>query len=253
LLVKLAALGFAATLALGSVFPTSAQEMVEEVPMEEPAPIEAAFLAIPPAAPLFNLSRSASFGAANFREFDATSVANGNLQVVNGNTAIATVAGGDNAYARGQWEVVWGTNATYRTEMDFMLPSGFYAAQQGAVQLVGWDTFPVLNNQMRLAIWKSDKLARLFLKSDGADTELTNEFSIPEGRWVNLAIEQHIGDADGWSKVYLDGQLVAEGYGDTATPHAVTRIRYGLVAIDANVQRNPLSVQFSNVRLSEAR
>lgn len=66
-----------------------------------------------------------------------------------------------------------------------------------------------------------------------------------EGRWVHLAIEQKLSNWDGWSRVYLDGMLVAEGGGATMTPYPVTRLRYGLAAIDAGHQTRPLTVHFS--------
>jgi hypothetical protein len=87
----------------------------------------------------------------------------------------------------------------------------------------------------------------------GKDTTLTSAFATPEGCWVRIAIEQKIDDASGWSKVYMDGQLVAQGSGDTATPYPVTRMRVGLVAIDANAQTRPLTLYLDDVRVSVAR
>lgn len=204
---------------------------------------------------------AARFETGNLSEFDATSIEHGSLTVSSASPgavagsafAVAQTSGtgnGVNGFARGQWTVSWNQGAVYRMEMSVFLPLGFYASQQGAVQLVGWDTFPTLDNQMRLAIWQSDHQARLFLKSDGKDTTLTNAFAIPEGRWVRIAVEQKIADASGWSKVYLDGQLAAQGSGDTATPHPVTRMRVGLVAIDANAQTRPLTLYLDEIRLS---
>ena len=193
----------------------------------------------------------------NFSEFDATSVLEGSLSVATGEVAAvegarvgrAVINGtGTNAYSRGQWQLSWGQGTVYRTEASFYLPAGFYSAMMGAVQLLGWDAYPNLG-QMRLIIWNSDKKARLFMKSDGTDSTLTNAFTVPEGRWAHLAIEQKISDSGGWSKVYLDGRLVAEGSGDTATPYSVTRIRYGIVAIDGGAQQKPLTVYFDRVRL----
>ena len=205
----------------------------------------------------WNQIKSAGMEPGNFSEFNATSVADGSLAVSSSSPgaaegsdfARAAINGGGNGYARGQWELSWGQGTVYRTEASLFLPSGFYSKMQGTVQLIGWDTYPTLSNQMRLAIWNSDKKARLFLKTDGSDTALTGTFSIPEGRWVQVAIEQKISDSGGWSKVYLDGQLVAQGSGDTATPYRVTRIRYGIVAIDESRQTNPLTLYFDKVRL----
>jgi hypothetical protein len=217
----------------------------------------------PPTAGTWSQIESAGFETGNLSEFDATSIEHGSLTVISASPgaaagsqlAVAQTAGtgnGVNGFARGQWTVGWGQGTVYRAEMSVFLPVDFYASQQGAVQLVGWDTFPTLNNHMRLAIWQSDRLARLYLKTDGKDTTLTNAFAIPEGRWVRIAIEQKVADVGGWSKVYLDGGLVAQGTGDTTTPYPVTRMRYGLVAIDSNAQTNPLTIYFDDVRLSVA-
>jgi hypothetical protein len=205
---------------------------------------------------------SASFDSGTFAsQFDAVSTANGSVTTTGSGTAAfggstygtANITGsGGNGYARGQWEVAWNEGSTYRTEFNLYLPTGFYANQLGAIQLVGWDTYPTLENQMRLAIWRSDKRARLFLKSNNQDTELTNSFVIPEGQWVKIAIEQKISDTAGWSRVYMNDQLVAQGAGDTKTPYPVTRIRYGLVAIDGSTQTRPLTVHMDNIVLSKA-
>ena len=159
---------------------------------------------------------------------------------------------GTNDYARAQWAFSWNQGTVYRTQAKFFLPSGFYSNMLGAVQVMGWDTYPTLYNQTRLIIWNTDKQTRLFLKSDGADSVLTNAFSIPEGRWVDLAVEQKISDSGGWSKIYLDGVLVAQGSGDTATPYPITRMRYGIVAVDGGRQTKPLTLYFDQASLSLA-
>jgi hypothetical protein len=194
-----------------------------------------------------------------FAVFDASSVLNGDFEVFAPSSrttddwtlGLARTNGGvGNAYARGQWTVDWSEGTNYRSEMDVFLPVGFYARQLGAVQLMGWDTFPILNNHMRLIIWRQDRLARLFLKSDGVDSVLSGAFAIPEGRWVRIAIEQNVADTEGWSRVYMDGHLVAQGTGHTSTPYPVTRMRYGLVAVDAARQTLPLEIWLRNVTLT---
>jgi hypothetical protein len=217
-----------------------------------------------PTDPAWSQIGAAGLEGGNLSEFDATSVEHGSLTVAatspgaaaGSRFAVAQTSGtgdGVNGFSRGQWTVAWGRDTVYRAEVSVFLPVGFYASQQGAVQLMGWDTFPTLNNHMRLAIWQSDHLARLYLKADGRDTTLTNAFAIPEGRWIRVALEQKIADGGGWSRVYLDDQLVAQGSGDTAAPYPVTRLRVGLVAIDAHAQTRPLTLLFDDVRLSLAR
>jgi hypothetical protein len=187
-----------------------------------------------------------------------TSLQDGSLTVQSGGPgaaeggryAKAVINGsGNNAFSRTQWSVDWGHGTTYRTEISLFLPHGTYDALEGSFQVVGWDTWPVANNQMRLIVWDTDKKARLFVKTDGQDRVISNTFSIPEGRWVRIAIEQKIADQGGWSKVFMDGQLMAEGQGDTATPHTIKYIRYGMVAMDPGAQRVPLTVLFDDVKL----
>jgi hypothetical protein len=160
-----------------------------------------------------------------------TSLQDGSLTVQSGGPgaaeggryAKAVINGsGNNAFSRTQWSVDWGHGTTYRTEISLFLPHGTYDALEGSFQVVGWDTWPVANNQMRLIVWDTDKKARLFVKTD---------------------------DQGGWSKVFMDGQLVAEGQGDTATPHTIKYIRYGMVAMDPGAQRVPLAVLFDDVKL----
>ncbi len=105
---------------------------------------------------------------------------------------------------------------------------------------------------MRLIIWSSDGLARLFQKADGRDTQLTNTFH--RGRkWTRIVIEQRIG-ANGWSRVYLDDQLVAEGEGKVDSLPLSPTSRYGIVAIDSVTCRTTSSsIQFKRVRLYRLR
>lgn len=206
----------------------------------------------------WQLSKQAGFENGDFLEFNATSIQEGLLTIVgapptaNEGTkfAKATYNGNQlNGFSRTQWDLNWNQGTIFRTEASFYLPVGFHTNIKGAVQLMGWDTFPTLNNQMRLIIWNSDKQARLFLKTDSVDSVITNTFSIPEGQWVNLAIEQQIHDSLGWSKVYMNGQLVAQGTGDTATPYPVTRIRYGITAMDPTSQNIPFILYFDQIKL----
>lgn len=212
-------------------------------------------LTIASTAPVWRLVRSAPFLAGSLNEFDSVNTLRGTVEpsLTDDGTpsAVASVNGANgNAYSRVQWDVAWPVGTTYRSEARFYLPVGFLDAIRGSVQLVGWDTWPVSGNQMRLIIWESDRQARLFLKSDNVDSLLTDPFTLPEGRWVDVVIEQRLSDTDGWSRVFVDGELAAEGSGDTATPYPVTYMRYGLVAVDASRKKQPLSLGLSRVRLS---
>lgn len=219
--------------------------------------------------------RSSDFESGLFGDFDQTNAADGTLTIIgNGTEAPSLTSGGtkiarayqngsnttDGHFSRAIWNLPnWG-NQVYRTEATFYLPAGFYNSMMGAVQLIGWDANPVLGNQMRLAIYNGDKKARLFIQENYVGRVITDNFSIPEGQWVKLVIEQKISATDGWSKVYMNDALVAQGAvdycvgdalncGDTATDYPVTRLRYGLVAIADQTQLKPLTVYFDNVKL----
>jgi hypothetical protein len=237
-----------------AIVPPSAPVKQEEPapPEPEPAPVPAE--AVPEG---WALIHKADLDVPDFREFDEVSVQRGSL--ASGEPSVGRPEGvatatvdvhGRNGYSRAQWSVSWGNGSTFRTEMDVFLPDGFYENQDGAVQLLGWDTFPVLENQMRLIIWSSDGRTRLFQKVNGRDTQLTNTFHFPEGEWVRVVVEQQIGSV-GWSKVWLNDQLVAEGKGRADSPAPVTRVRYGLVAVDSETQDHELAVRFDRVRLYE--
>jgi hypothetical protein len=99
---------------------------------------------------------------------------------------------------------------------------------------------------MRLMVYKSDNKARMVLRqTDGTTNEISNTFTLPEGRWLQLSIAQKISDTAGWTKVYLDGALVAQGSGDTYSGHPVTRLRYGFA--DCSGQTRPLTVYVDKV------
>lgn len=220
--------------------------------------------------------KSATFDQGDFAEWDQINEADGTLTIINDNTEVpptpvagnlkiakAVQFGSQNTgghYSRTIWNLPDWQEQTYRTEAYFFLPTGFHNAIDGAVQLIGWDTYPTLQEQMRLIIYKSDLKARLFINENTVARQLTGTFTIPENQWVKLSIEQHISETEGWSKVYMNDVLVAEGNSivcptnasrcnDTSTTAPVTRIRYGLVAIADDTQSHPLTLYFDNVSL----
>jgi hypothetical protein len=55
---------------------------------------------------------------------------------------------------------------------------------------------------------------------------------------------------DGWTKVYLNGKLVARGSGQTEAGALITNMRYGFA--DCSGQKSPLSVYMRNIQLERA-
>lgn len=219
--------------------------------------------------------RNSGFESGFFGDFDQINAADGTLTIINNGVEAPVLADGgskvakayqygsnstDGHFSRTIWNLPDWTDPIFRTEAMFYLPTGFYSSMMGAVQLIGWDNNPVLGNQMRLAIYNSDRKARLFIQEDYKGRVITDNFSIPEGQWVKLVIEQKVSATVGWSKVYMNEALVAQGSanycvgeavgcGDTATNYPITRLRYGLVAIADVAQSKPLTVYFDNVKL----
>jgi hypothetical protein len=87
----------------------------------------------------------------------------------------------------------------------------------------------------------------MVLRTHNTTKEISNTFTLPEGRWLRLSIAQKIADTAGWTKVYLNGALVAQGHGDTYTGSPVTRIRYGFA--DCSSQTRPLTVYVDKVKV----
>jgi hypothetical protein len=220
--------------------------------------------------------RAANFDKGDFSEWDQTNAADGTLTIINegsevpptSNTSNVKIAKAyqqgsnttDGHFSRAIWNLNNWTDQIYRSEAWYYLPTGFYSSMEGAVQLMGWDTNPILGNQMRIIIYNGDKKARLFVNENYVGREITDSFAIPEGQWVKLAIEQRISQTEGWSKVYMNDQLMAQGNAtscptsakncqDTYAEAPVTRMRYGLVAIADVQQTKPLTVYFDDVSL----
>ena len=220
--------------------------------------------------------RFASFENNNFAEWDQTNAVDGTLTIIDDGAEIpkSPIANNqkiakafqqgsnstDGHYSRTIWSLADWTEQTYRTEAYFYLPSGFYSSMEGAVQILGWDTYPVLNHQTRLIIYNGDKKARLFINENNVTREITNSFVIPEGQWIKIAVAQHISETQGWSQVYMNDALVAEGNAnscaspasrcnDTYSGAPLTRIRYGLVAIADRIQTKPLTIYLDQVKL----
>lgn len=161
----------------------------------------------------------------------------------------ATYCGrGDVGYARGQYAVHWPDGADVWYGVALLLPHGFYDAMAGQVDLLRWDNFNLHGQGADyggVVIYGSDHRARLLRGTYGHDdsSQLGRAFRIPEGRWVWLEVHQRLGDGAGArSTVFLDGRQVASSSRADSFGRLVTRIRYGIVAIDAGRQVAPVTV-----------
>lgn len=168
----------------------------------------------------------------------------------------------DGSFSRSIWQLPdWGEGRIARSSAWYYLPSGFFSKMQGAVQLMGYDTYPALGNQYRLAIYNNDKQTYIFVMEDHKARNILKAQQLPEGEWFKLTIENKLSNTNGWSRLYLNDQLIAQTdaqncptgldrCGDTMPNAPITRSRYGLVAIANGVQTNPLTIYMDDVEIS---
>lgn len=165
---------------------------------------------------------------------------------------------GGNGYARAIFNVRWGAGATVRYSARFYIPKALLDDAQGQVGLMRWDDYsdhPVDQLHGGIVIFGTDKQAHLVreqldMNGETADeAELGRGFEVPTDRWFKVEVWQRLGTAaDGArSEVYLDGSKVAESDATNLTPgREVSRVRYGVVAIAAGAQRNPIELWFDD-------
>ena len=166
---------------------------------------------------------------------------------------------GSPLFARGIFEVNWqdGTDIWYG--MAVYLPQGFYAAQQGQVDILRWDNWtidPTTTDRSGIVIYGSDKRARLVRQRLGVEqVELVGPFTIAEGTWHRLEVHQRLSAQDGaaLSEVYLNGTLIGRSSKKNAYGRPVTRIRYGIVARNDGAQRKALELWFDRAAAASQR
>jgi hypothetical protein len=160
------------------------------------------------------------------------------------------LGGGANAYARGVWEPIWSAGTTVTYGAAFKLPAGFYAVQQGQIDLIRWDNFPTQGTQDDfggIVIYGSDKRARLVRGINGVEEAVIGpSFALPEGQWFTLRVTQTLSATNSLSTVLLNGATVVSSTTQNSYGRAIDRLRIGLVAVDAGRQTNPLALYFDN-------
>jgi hypothetical protein len=148
-----------------------------------------------------------------------------------------------------------GAGTVYATEFDLFLPTGFHAACQGNMSIVGHDPYPQTNLDSRIVMDAASdtwKMVYRISTSGSSEGDLTNTFTIPENTMVRMRLEQKLSfGADGYTKVWKDGVLVGSGtganlYSGSSTP-GVTRIQWGIDSINSAVQTNALNLKMDNL------
>lgn len=175
-------------------------------------------------------------------------------------SAKASFSGGtENAYARCVVTTSWVTGDEVWYGGAFFLPSGFTQSMQNQVDLMRWDNFSLNNTSQDwggIIIQNSDKQARLKrFNASGDYTDISTPFTFPENRWVWVEVHQKFSPTNGQAinEVYLDGVLQSSSTTANTYGREITRIRYGLVAIGAGSQTNPLNLWVDRATISSSK
>ncbi|MCW2998927.1 MAG: glycoside hydrolase family 5 [Solirubrobacterales bacterium] len=205
--------------------------------------------------------RQAHMEGPAWSEFDQTNASTGSLNLDKSRaydgaqSAKAVFNGGANGYSRGIQNVDWqdGDDVWYGSA--FYLPAGFKDSMQGQVDLLRWDNFTVdetNTDRSGIILYNSDKKARIMRQKLAVEeVPIAAPFDIPEGRWFHLEVHQHLSKGAGaLSEVYLDGVKVATSTEPNTYGRGVSRVRSGIVAINASQQKTPLTLWFDRVTVS---
>ncbi len=205
------------------------------------------------------------------KDLDCANITGGNTEFTRDSSksydgaysAKATFSGGRaNAYARCvvPTSLITGDEVWYGAA--FFLPTGFTDSMQNQVDLMRWDNYSLndasqdwggLIIQNKQSGQEGDKKARLKRFNTGTDyIDLSTPFKFPENRWVWVEVYQKLSPNVGEAKneVYLDGVLQSSSNTPNTYGREITRIRYGLVAIGAGSQTNPLNLWVDRATIS---
>lgn len=188
-----------------------------------------------------------------------TSFETTNITAYEGSTSAKAsyLGGSQNAYSRCVITTSWVTGDDVWYGVAIYLPAGFTSSMQNEVDLMRWDNYS-LNSVSQdwggLIMQNSDKqahLKRFNAQGDYVDL-IAKPFTLPEGRWVWVEIHQKFSSTDGQAvnEIYVDNVLLGASTTANTYGREITRIRYGLVAIGAGSQTNPLSLYIDRATIS---
>jgi hypothetical protein len=169
---------------------------------------------------------------------------------------------GVNKYARAAAdEIEWGAGTEVWYGAAFYLPDGFYAAQQGEVDLLRWDNFELdreSTDRGGVVVYGGNETGNAYLiraRLGGEQDELVGPFRLEEGKWHWIEVQQRFGaDGDGdLSAVWVDGNEVGRSTRPNWYGRPITAIRFGLVATGGARQKNPLALWFDRPTISDSR
>jgi polysaccharide lyase-like protein len=209
---------------------------------------------------------TASLETGDFREFSQSEASRGSLTVTGqraydgSHAAAARYRGGPgNGYARAIQNVSLRDGQDVWYGAAFYLPMGFKRAMQGEVALLRWDNYlarGTAGDVGGVVVWGSDRRARLVLsRYGGHERILVGPFDVPEGLWFSLLVHQRLAKPSGraLNEVYVDGLLTGSSRAGNTAGRKIQRVRYGLVALNAGAQRDPLTLWFDRCIVTSRR
>ncbi len=205
--------------------------------------------------------RSARLDGASWREYDQVNTNSGSLAhdrtgAYEGRaSARATYTGGGNGFARGIFNVRWPLGDDVWFGAAYYLPRNFNHAQQGQVDLLRWDNYGALgtwNHRSGVVIHRNGRANLMRMMFGVENVNIGPSFRLPKGRWFWLEVHQQLGDRDGTAvnEVFLDNRLVSSSTTPNMYGTAVDRVRFGIVAVDAERQKRKLTVWFDRTIVS---
>lgn len=164
--------------------------------------------------------------------------------------------GPSNGYARGVMHVKWPAESTVNYGVALLLPKDLAERQQGEIDLMRWDNYPQFRHQGDfggIVLWNSDRQARLERGHyvGAAAEQLGPSFSLPRGRWFWLEVHQRLsGGSLASSQVYVDGREVVSTTAPNSYDRPISRVRFGIVAIDQGKQQRPFDLWMDRATIS---
>ncbi|MCW3016274.1 MAG: hypothetical protein JWO02_3366 [Solirubrobacterales bacterium] len=209
-------------------------------------------------------ARQALLDHGSLTAFDQINTQNGTLNIdqrrsyQGAGSARASITGHGNAYSRGLFDVRWSDGDDVWYGAAYLLPDRFFSAMQGEVDILRWDDFPgdrVTTNRSGIAIFEGDHRAHLLRQRLGVEQQtLAPPFDLPANRWFWLEVHQHLSTGrDALSEVFIDGKRVATSTERNSYGRQVRRVRYGIVAVDAQRQRRRLTLWFDRATVGTRR
>jgi hypothetical protein len=209
------------------------------------------------------LTLQASAFPRSYRE--APSIEATQAPTYDGDAAVhASIPGGArriNKYARAVVHPIdWGAGTDVWYGCAVYLPHGFYADQQGQVDLMRWDNFDLdraTTDRGGVVVYGAPEAGSAYLmraRLGGDQDELVGPFTLSEGVWHWLEVHQRytVDNNSDVSELFLDGRLVGRSGAPNWYGRRITAVRFGIVAT-APTQGRRLELWLDRARIGPRR